>query len=75
MAPFVAGFLFAKALMKRSIKKHFGDIEERIKQREKEDSSYSDFEEVEEETEIELPPLPKAEPIKKKNEYDDLFNK
>ncbi|MBP6445954.1 MAG: hypothetical protein WAT46_16010 [Saprospiraceae bacterium] len=80
--PFVAGYLFIKALGKRSIKKAM----EKVTQ---EKNTYTDYEEVVEEDDsfLELPPLKrKPEPIRhekgnvnenvkndKANEYDDMF--
>lgn len=68
--PFVAGYLFMKALGKRQIKKMMDHVE-------KEKNTYSDYQEVKEvEDFLELPPLPKkqAQPQSRNNEYDDMFN-
>ena len=68
--PFVAGYLFLKALGKRQINK----FSEKIKT---EQNTFADYEEVkEDETEfLELPssPKPKAEPQSRSNDYDDMF--
>jgi hypothetical protein len=80
--PFVAGYLFIKALGKRSIKKAMDKVQQ-------EKNTYTDFEEIVEEDDsfLELPPLNKThEPAKhkestkvesvkadKSNEYDDMF--
>lgn len=64
--PFVAGYLFAKVLMKRSLKKY---VEE------KQNPKYTEYEEVVEEEDFLI--LPDVEKVgkkrKKDNEYDDLF--
>jgi hypothetical protein len=68
--PIVAGYLFFKALGKRSIKKVIENVE-------KEKNTYTEYEEVvEDDSFLELPPLKKqAEAPKqsKSNEYDDMF--
>jgi len=68
--PIVAGYLFFKALGKRTIKKAF----EKVK---KEKNIFTDYEEVvEEDNFLELPPLnkrPEAPKQSKSNEYDDMF--
>ena len=69
--PFVAGYLFVKALGKRSVKKVLENVE-------KERNTYTDYEEVEEDddTFLELPPInkqPAPEKLKKSSEYDDMF--
>jgi hypothetical protein len=69
--PFVTGYLFIKALGKRSVKNAMDKIE-------KDKNTYTDYEEVHDEDDsfLELPPLKKkAEPAKQTNtnEYDDIF--
>lgn len=69
--PFVAGYLFVKALGKKSIKKAIEKVEN-------EKNTYTDYEEVQDEDDsfLELPPLKKKqETVKqtKSNEYDDMF--
>jgi hypothetical protein len=68
--PFVSGYLFFKALAKRSVKKV-------IQQVESERNTYTEYEEVKEENDfLELPTLRKYnEPNAqvKTNEYDDMF--
>ncbi|MBK9737672.1 MAG: hypothetical protein IPO92_23100 [Saprospiraceae bacterium] len=70
--PFVAGFLFFKALSKRTIKKV-------IEKAEKERDNYAEYEEVvEEENFLELPQLNKTpkqtvQQPSKSSEYDDMF--
>ncbi len=69
--PIVSGFLFFKAIGKRSIKKVVDQVE-------REKNTYTEYEEVVEEEEnfLELPPLnKKPEPTRqtKSNEYDDMF--
>ncbi len=80
--PFVAGYLFIKALGKRSIKKAIDKVQQ-------EKNTYTDYEEVvdEDDSFLELPSLKKTpDPIKhtkasqaesvkhdKANEYDDMF--
>lgn len=74
--PVVAGYLFFKALGKRSIKKVMENVE-------KEKSTYTDYEEVvEDDSFLELPPLNKPQtkytsspeqPQSKSNDYDDMF--
>ncbi len=69
--PFVAGYLFVKALGKKTIKKAMDNAQ-------KEQSTYTDYEEVQDEDDsfLELPPLKKkSEPEKqaKSSEYDDMF--
>ncbi len=73
-SPFVAGYLFAKALMKRSLKKF---VEERggaiPNSRQEGFSDYEEVVEVEEDFLI-LPDVEAPKAIKKdKNDYDDLF--
>ena len=69
--PFVAGYLFIKAMGKRTIKKAMDNVQ-------KEKNTYTDYEEVQNEDDsfLELPPLKKKpEPAKqaKSSEYDDMF--
>jgi hypothetical protein len=67
--PIVSGYLFFKALGKRSIKNV-------IDKAEKENNTYAEYEEVvEDDSFLELPPLKKPEAPKqpKSNEYDDMF--
>lgn len=68
--PIVAGYLFFKALGKRSIKKVIENVE-------KEKNTYTEYEEVvEDESFLELPPLkkqPEASKQSRSNEYDDMF--
>ena len=72
-APFVAGYLFAKAWMKRSLKKYVGE-QPGIEQY----SKYEEVEEIELEEEdfLILPEIEKAPKEVKKdtNEYEDLFD-
>lgn len=75
--PIVTAYLFFKALGKRSIKKVIEKVE-------KENNTYTEYEEVvEDDSFLELPPLRKQQPEKqqkpeaprqqKSNEYDDMF--
>ena len=69
-APVVAGYLFVKAILRRSIKKT-------IEKAEIERNTYAEYEEVpDEENFLELPPVSK--PVEKtretrSNDYDDMF--
>jgi hypothetical protein len=68
--PFVAGYLFMKALGKRQIKKMVDHVE-------KESNTFSEYQEVKEEEDfLELPPLQqkKPQPQSRNNDYDDMFN-
>jgi hypothetical protein len=65
--PFVAGYLFFKALTLRSVKKSF----EKAKARE---NIYTDYEEVTEDTSfLELPKQAKQEDARRTNTYDEVF--
>lgn len=73
--PIVSGYLFFKALGKRSLKKVYEKVE-------KEQNTYTEFEEVvEDDTFLELPPLHKRPEAPKQdrshpsssNQYDDMF--
>jgi predicted membrane protein len=65
--PFVAGYLFVKALTLRSIKKSF----EKAKTTE---NTYTDYEEVTEDTSfLELPRQSKPEDERRANTYDEIF--
>ena len=68
--PIVSGYLFFKALGKRTIKKAYERVE-------KDKNIFTDYEEVvEDDNFLELPPLNKRleAPIQSKsNEYDDIF--
>ncbi len=65
--PFVAGYLFFKALALRTVKKTFE------KAREKE-NIYTDYEEVTEDTSfLELPKQVKQEDVRRTNTYDEVF--
>jgi hypothetical protein len=68
--PFVAGYLFFKALGLRQLRKFSDNIQ-------KEKNTYADYEEVEtEDTDfLELPPTPKAkpQPQSSRSDYDDMF--
>ncbi|MBK9255237.1 MAG: hypothetical protein IPM42_07110 [Saprospiraceae bacterium] len=67
--PIVSGYLFFKSIMRRTIKKS-------VEQIEKSKNTYTEYEEVEDEPFLELPPIQKA-PEKQKeartNDYDDMF--
>lgn len=65
---FVAGYLFFKALGKRTVKKVFEKARS-------EENVFTEYEEVkEEENFLELPPLPKKQSqADTKNNYDDMF--
>lgn len=72
-SPFVAGFLFAKVLMKRSLKKF---VEQRGGNINPTKNEYSEYEEIVENDEdfLVLPEIEKPKAIKKeKNDYEDLF--
>ena len=73
-SPLVAGYLFAKAWMKRSIKKFMGEVPNPNVPN---DKGYTEYEEVVEEDEQDFLILPEVEqpkPVKKDdNKYDDLF--
>lgn len=66
--PFVSGYLFAKALFKRQLKKfeatHGAGGQRPVKE------EYTEYEEVQDEPTLELPDLAKEE---LPNEYDDIF--
>jgi len=68
--PIVSGYLFFKALGKRTIKKAYERVE-------KDKNIFTDYEEVvEDDNFLELPPLnkrPEAPIQSKSNEYDDIF--
>lgn len=68
--PIVAGYLFFKALGKRSIKKVIEKVEQ-------EKNTFTEYEEVvEDDNFLELPPLkkqPETSKQSKSNEYDDMF--
>ena len=66
-SPFVAGFLFAKAWMKRSLNKYMGE--------QNSENQYTEFEEViEEEDFLILPNIDEAKKVERKNnDYEDLF--
>ena len=68
--PIVSGYLFFKALGKRTIKKAYERVE-------KDKNIFTDYEEVvEDDNFLELPPLnkrPEAPIQSKSNEYDDMF--
>lgn len=68
--PILAGVLFGKSILDRKVKK----LKEAY-QAEKE-GEFVEFEEVikpERETKLDLPPLEKQAPLKKDNQYEDLF--
>lgn len=67
--PFVSGFLFVKALLRRFAKN-------KIKEFEKQRNTYTDYEEIKEKEDnfLELPPLQKAAGKKPDNPYDDVFS-
>lgn len=69
--PFVAGYLFVKALGVRTIKKAIGNVQ-------KEQNSYTDYEEVDDEDDsfLDLPSLKKKPELTKQaksNEYDYML--
>ncbi len=69
--PVVAGYLFFKAMGKRSLKKAFEKVE-------KEENTFTEYEEVtkDDDSFLELPPLhkrPEAHKQSKSNEYDEMF--
>ncbi len=68
--PILAGVLFGKAILDRKVKKL-----NKAYQAEK-DGEFVEFEEItkpERETKLDLPPLEKQPPVKKDNQYEDLF--
>src|SRR5688572_14674470 len=68
--PILAGVLFGKSILDRKVKK----LKEAY-QAEK-DGEFVEFEEIiksERETKLDLPPLEKQAPVKKDNQYEDLF--
>ena len=68
--PIVAGVLFGKSILDRKVKK----LNEAY-QAEK-DGEFVEFEEIiksERETKLDLPPMEKQAPVKKDNQYEDLF--
>ena len=68
--PILAGVLFGKSILDRKVKK----LNEAY-QAEK-DGEFVEFEEIikpERETKLELPPMEKQAPVKKDNQYEDLF--
>ena len=68
--PILAGVLFGKSILDRKVKK----LNEAY-QAEK-DGEFVEFEEIikpERETKLDLPPLEKQAPVKKDNQYEDLF--
>ena len=73
-SPVVAGYLFAKAWMKRSLKKFVGGVPG---QNPPNDRGFTEYEEVVEENEEDFLILPDVEEPKrvekKDNTYDDLF--
>lgn len=69
--PVVAGYLFFKAIGKRSLKKAYEKVE-------KEKNTFTEYEEVtkDDDSFLELPPLhkrPEAHKQSKSNEYDEMF--
>lgn len=69
--PVVAGFLFFKAIGKRSLKNAYEKVE-------KEKNTFTEYEEVtkDDDSFLELPPLhkrPEAHKQSKSNEYDEMF--
>jgi hypothetical protein len=68
--PFVAGYLFLKALGKRQLQKMTNHVK-------KEQTTFADYEEVKEDDQdfLELPAKPKAQPQPqtRRNDYDDMF--
>ncbi len=68
-SPFVAGYLFAKAMMKRSLKKYTQPLTQ------EQHDQYTEYEEVvDDESFLELPKEKEAIRVKKEsNNYDDLF--
>lgn len=68
--PILAGVLFGKSILDRKVKK----LNEAY-QAEK-DGEFVEFEEItkpERETKLDLPPMEKQAPVKKDNQYEDLF--
>lgn len=68
--PILAGVLFGKSILDRKVKK----LNEAY-QAEK-DGKFVEFEEItkpERETKLDLPPMEKQAPVKKDNQYEDLF--
>ncbi len=68
--PILAGVLFGKSILDRKVKK----LKEAY-QAEKE-GEFVEFEEIikpERETKLDLPPMEKQAPVKKDNQYEDLF--
>ena len=67
--PFVSGFLFAKALLRRFAKN-------KIKAFEKQRNTYTEYEEIKEKEDncLELPPVQKTSGKKPNNPYDDVFS-
>ncbi len=68
--PILAGVLFGKSILDRKVKK----LNEAY-QAEKE-GEFVEFEEIiksERETKLDLPPMEKQAPVKKDNQYEDLF--
>ena len=68
--PFVSGYLFAKALFKRQLKKFEATHGAGGQRRPVSEEEYTEYEEVEDEPHLELPDLEKEE---LPNEYDDIF--
>jgi len=65
--PFVAGYLFFKALMLRSVKKSF----EKVKAKQNE---FTDYEEVTEDTSfLEIPGQVRQDEVRRTNTYDEVF--
>lgn len=68
--PILAGVLFGKSILDRKVKKL-----NQAYQAEK-DGEFVEFEEItkpERETKLDLPPMEKQAPVKKDNQYEDLF--
>ncbi|HSF87904.1 MAG TPA: hypothetical protein VLA46_00710 [Saprospiraceae bacterium] len=68
--PILAGVLFGKSILDRKVKK----LHEAY--RAEKDGEFVEFEEIiksERETKLDLPPMEKQAPVKKDNQYEDLF--
>jgi hypothetical protein len=68
--PILAGVLFGKSILDRKVKK-LKDAYQAEK-----DGEFVEFEEIikpERETKLDLPPMEKQAPVKKDNQYEDLF--
>lgn len=73
-SPIVAGYLFAKAWMKRSLKKFMGGVPGQNPLDDKKFTEYEEVTEVEEEDFLILPDVETPKHVKKDdNQYNDLF--